>query len=184
MNTYFKFRSQILSMIVLFAGIFWIWLSSDTDPIPAGNTLMAPQVGLIAPDFTLSAIDGSEISLSDLSGSPVILNIWASWCPPCRAEMPDLQQAHLENSDTDLHIIGINSTSQDSLQNVLSFVEENKLTFPILLDTSGSVTRNFNIHSLPTTFFIDRSGKITRVLIGGPIPLALMRIEINKLLQE
>ena len=98
--------------------------------------------------------------------------------------MPDFQQAYLEFSNTDLYITGINSTSQDSLQNVLSFVENNQLEFPVLLDASGSVTGSYNIHSLPTTFFIDRSGKITKVLIGGPIPLALMRVEINKLLQE
>jgi len=98
--------------------------------------------------------------------------------------MPDFQQAYIEYSDTDLVLISINSTSQDSLQDVLSFVESYQLTFPILLDTTGIVTRTFNVHSLPTTFFIDRSRIITKVLIGGPIPLSLMRVEINKLLLD
>lgn len=98
--------------------------------------------------------------------------------------MPDFQQAYLEYFDTDLVLMSINSTSQDSLQDVLAFVEINRLTFPVLLDTTGAVTRTFNVHSLPTTFFINRTGIIRKVLIGGPIPLSLMRVEINKLLLE
>ena len=162
----------------------WIWLSREPANVSSQNRLQAPQAGLYTPGFSLSSIDGKEVSLADLAGSPIIINFWASWCPPCRAEMPDFQQAYLEYSDTDLVLISINSTSQDSLQDVLSFVESYQLTFPILLDTTGVVTRTFNVHSLPTSFFIDRGGIITKVLIGGPIPLSLMRVEINKLLLD
>ena len=184
MKTYLRFRYLFLSAFFLIAGALWIWLSREPVSVSSQGPLQAPQAGLFTPDFSLSSIDGIEVSLSDLSEAPIIINFWASWCPPCRAEMPDFQQAYLEYSDTDLVLVSINSTSQDSLQDVLSFVEINQLTFPILLDTTGTVTRTFNVHSLPTTFFIDRNGIIKKVLIGGPIPLSLMRVEINKLLLE
>ena len=182
MKTYLKFR--FFSIIILIVGVVWIWLSRNPANDSLSNSLRAPQAGLYSPGFSLTTLDGSEVNFSDLTGSPVIINFWASWCPPCRAEMPDFQKAFVEFSETDLVITSINSTRQDSMQNILSFVKANRLTFPILLDTNGSVTSTFNIHSLPTTFFINRNGIITKVLIGGPIPLSLMRVEINKLLQE
>ncbi len=184
MKTYLRFRYLFFSVILLGAGALWIWLSREPANVSWHVPLQAPQTGLYTPYFSLSSTDGREVSLADLTGSPIIINFWASWCPPCRAEMSDFQQAYLEYSETDLVIASINSTSQDSLQNVLSFVENNQLTFPILLDKTGAVIRTYYVHSLPTTFFIDRSGIIKNILIGGPIPLSLMRVEINKLLQD
>ncbi len=184
MKTYLRFRYLFLSALLLGAGALWIWFSREPVNVSSQVPLQAPQTDLFAPDFSLSSIDGRELSHSDLSGAPIIINFWAIWCPPCRAEMPDFQQAYLEYFDTDLVLVSINSTNQDSLQDVLSFVEINQLTFPILLDPTGAVTRTYNVHSLPTTFFINRTGLIKKVLIGGPIPLSLMRVEINKLLLE
>ena len=183
-KSYHTFQKLILSIFLLAAGAAWIWISRV--PLDASSTtaISAPQVGLRLPPYSLATLDGQVLNSSDLAGSPVLINFWASWCPPCRAEMPDFQQAYIEYSDTDLVLISINSTSQDSLQDVLSFVESYQLAFPVLLDTTGTVTRTFNVHSLPTTFFIDRSGIIKNVLIGGPIPLSLMRVEINKLLLD
>ena len=98
--------------------------------------------------------------------------------------MPDFQQASLEYRDSDLIILGANATNQDALSEVNQFILDHELSFPILLDMDGSTTREYQVHSLPTTFFIDRTGRISKVVIGGPLPLSFLRIEADKLLME
>jgi peroxiredoxin len=162
----------------------WVWFSRIPASAQSTQTIEAPKNNFLAPLFTLKTLDEKTVSLEDLRGQPIILNFWASWCPPCRAEMPDFQEAWQEYGGTDLIIIGINATYQDSLREVNSFVNQNHLEFPILLDPDGRVSGLYNIHSLPTTFIIDQEGIIRKTLIGGPIPLSLLRIEADKLLQE
>lgn len=165
-------------------GLAWIWLSRfPVDSIPA-SLVEAPQVGFSAPDFTLPDLDSQEISLSDYRGSPVILNFWASWCPPCKAEMPAFQKAFQEYAGSDLQIIAINATNQDSIAAVLSFTEEHGITIPILLDQTGFVSKEYLVHSLPTTYFIGKDGTIKEVIIGGPLPLSLLRIQANGLIMD
>jgi len=132
----------------------------------------------------LATPGGDEITLSDLLGYPVIINFWASWCPPCRAEMPAFQQVYEEYQDRGLIIAAVNATNQDSRSDAVDFAATNHLTFPILLDISGSASRSYNLHSLPTTVFVDREGVIQKIIIGGPIPVPLIRVEIEKLLQD
>ena len=108
----------------------WIWFSR----LPEGsssNSLEAAQVGFSAPGFALTSLDDQKIGMVDFKGKPVILNFWASWCPPCKAEMPAFQQASLEFSDSDLQIIAINATNQDSIPEVRKFIEQYEITFPI-----------------------------------------------------
>lgn len=155
-----------------------------TTAYPVAEVQHAPQVGFYAPGIALNSLGGIELDLSNFDGAPVVINFWASWCPPCKAEMPDFQLAYQEYQETDLEIISVNSTFQDSLPDLILFVDQNQLTFPVLLDISGTATRSYNIHSLPTTFFIDRSGIIKNVIVGGPLPLSLIRVEINNLLQD
>jgi len=146
--------------------------------------MKAAQVGFSAPNFRLTSLDSLVIELNDLKGSPIILNFWASWCPPCKAEMPAFQKASQEFSDTEIQIIAINATSQDSLSDVREFIEHHGITFPIPLDQTGSVSKDYLVHSLPTTYFIDQFGIITEIIIGGPIPLSLLRIQANQLISD
>ncbi|MGB2962614.1 MAG: TlpA disulfide reductase family protein [Anaerolineales bacterium] len=181
----YRLRDQILIVIlILLVSAGWIWHSRL--PVMNQNTPGAalPQEGFFAPGFQLKTIDGKDLSLADLRGAPVILNFWASWCPPCRAEMPAFQRVFEDYSSNDLTIVAINSTFQDSLTEVSGFVNDNSLTFPILLDTTGSVSKSYNLHSLPTTFFINSQGLIQKIIIGGPIPKALIRIQAENLLQD
>ena len=183
MKTYLNKLRLPISIAILLAGLVWIWLSR----VPEGSrsySLEVPQIGFSAPGFTLTSIDDQKIGLADFKGKPVILNFWASWCPPCKAEMPAFQQASLEFSDSDLQIIAINATNQDSITEVRQFIEQYGITFPIPLDLTGSVSREYLVHSLPTTYFIDKNGVIIDMIVGGPIPLSLLRIQANQLITD
>ena len=177
-------KSIIISITILLAGLAWIWLSRlPVDSMPS-SLIEAPQVGFSAPDFTLPNLDSQETSLSDYRGTPVILNFWASWCPPCKAEMPAFQKAFQEYSGSDLQIITINATNQDSIAAVLSFTEEYGITMPILLDQTGFASKIYLVHSLPTTYFIGKDGIVKEVIVGGPLPLSLLRIQANRLIMD
>lgn len=174
----------LLSILVLFAGAAWIWASrADASDTTAGK-IPLPRQGFQAPDFSLQTADGQTITLSDLRGRPVLVNLWTSWCPPCRQEMPAMQKAYTDFHDQGFEILAVNATDQDSLPDALQFAADLGLTFPILLDNQGEVSRLYLLRSLPTSFFIDRQGVIREVVIGGPMSEALLRIRIQELLEE
>lgn len=173
-----------LSLVLLLIGGAWIWASATpADTVTAGQ-VPAPQVGFLAPDFNLPAYGGGVLSLGDLAGQPVVINFWASWCPPCRSEMPAMQRVHEAFQDQGLVILGINAANQDQMADAVNFVEENRLTFPIIFDTGGRAALNYQVRSLPTTFFVDREGKIQEIIVGGPISEALLRIRAEQLLRQ
>jgi peroxiredoxin len=136
------------------------------------STGAAPAAGDRAPDFTLADLDGNEVRLSDLRGRPVIINFWATWCGPCRIEMPELQEAYEEHQDEDLAVLAVNrEENPDTVRSF--FYEELALTFTPLLDTQATVADLYRVFNLPTTFFVDEGGTITAVhrgpLTGGQI---------------
>lgn len=120
--------------------------------------------GDTAYDFYLEDMDGNFVSLSDFRGKKVFLNFWASWCPPCRVEMPHLQEFAEENED--VVVLGVNVTSSESsLDNVKGFVDEFALTFPNLYGTDD-ITYLYYVESLPTSYFIDSNGVVNESVIG------------------
>ena len=128
-------------------------------------------VGKAAPDFSLKTMHGQEVKLSAFKGKPILINLWATWCPPCRIEMPAIQAAYEKYKDRGLVVLAINFTAQDNLKDVSAFIEEFKLTFPVLLDTTGEVSAGlYNMHSLPMSFFIDSKGIIQDIQFGGMPP--------------
>jgi peroxiredoxin len=130
--------------------------------VPQQNTVSSQ-----AANFTLTALDGTEVSLSQFGGQPVLINFWASWCIPCRDEMPELIRAYEAHKAEGLMILGVNLTYSDSLPNVQKFVDEFNITFPVLLDTDGSVAlRLYQIPGIPTSVFIHRDGTIARIQVG------------------
>ncbi len=126
----------------------------------------APAVGHPAPDFTVTDTSGKTFKLSALRGTPVVLNFWATWCPPCRAEWPELQ-AGSERLAGQVAIVGLNQG--ETPDQVRTFAQQLGLTFQIPLDQNMDVSATYGVRSLPTTFFIDRSGVIRDMQIG---PLA------------
>jgi peroxiredoxin len=120
-------------------------------------------LGFSAPEFKLITYLGDEVKLSDLKGSPVLVNFWATWCQPCRLEMPNLQ-GRFEQYHPDIYVLAVNFDEPADL--VQSFAEELNLTFPILLDPGGRIQSLYQIRGYPTTFLIDSDGIIRVIHIG------------------
>lgn len=133
-----------------------------------------------APDFELTTLDGETVLLSDYQGKKVILNFWATWCPPCKAEMPHMQKFYEKYKDQGVEILAVNLTSQDKgVDKVKAFVEENGLTFPILLDEEGEVGQKYQIATIPTSYMIDTKGNIVQTIVG-PMDEEMMESLISK----
>jgi len=119
----------------------------------------------MAPDFALSNLEGKTIRLSDFKGKVIILDFWATWCPPCRAEIPHFNKLHQIYSDKGLAVVGI-SVDEGGKNVVKPFVEEFKIPYPILLGNE-KVARDFGgIRGIPTTFIINKNGEIIKKLVG------------------
>lgn len=184
MPLFLGYRWYIFSALVLITGAAWIIASRAEPGDVTSGAIPVPRQGFAAPEFSLTTPEGENISLSELRGSPVLVNLWTSWCPPCRAEMPAMQEAYQAYRDQGFVILAVNATNQDSHQDAIDFTEQYGLTFPILLDTNGEVSRLYQLRSLPTSFFIDRQGIIQEVVIGGPMSEALLRSRIQQLMEE
>jgi peroxiredoxin len=126
-------------------------------------------VGEPAPDFVLATLDGERVRLSDFRGRTVVLNFWASWCTPCRDEMPEFQSLYEERAAVgDFVVIAVDWIDSDSRGAVREFAEDFGLTFPVVLDTAGSdVKERFGVRGLPATFFIDRDGVLRARTFGS-----------------
>ena len=176
-------QRQITYVVILLLGLVWIFVSADRSGTSTSGLIPAPQQGFLAPDFELSTTTGETVKLSDLRGQAVLVNLWATWCPPCRAEMPAIEKIYNEYKDDGLTVLSINMTYQDTATNIAPFVDEYNLTFPILIDESGSVSKAYQLRSLPSSFFVGRDGIIQEVVIGGPMAEALLRTRVEQILK-
>jgi cytochrome c biogenesis protein CcmG, thiol:disulfide interchange protein DsbE len=167
---------------VALLGSGWIFLSRAPATAVAETTGLseAPQVGFLAPDFTLTGTNGKQVSLSDYRGQPVVLNFWATWCPPCRAEMPFFQNASVKYNGRAV-ILGIDQA--ESAATVTTFAAQVGVSYPLLLDLDSAVNLRYNIRALPTTIFIDASGVIREIHVGI-ISQAVLEDRIERLLVD
>ena len=174
-------RSQarwILLALVALIGLLWI----QTNRVQSAETPLGrgARVGFLAPDFTLEGMDGQPMSLRDLQGKAVILNFWATWCPPCKEEMPALEKIYRDHREDGVVVLGVNQ--MEARPQVQRFLEEYNLTFPVVLDIRGEVGRLYRVRAYPTTYFIDARGVIRDMVIGGPMSEALLRSKVDALL--
>jgi peroxiredoxin len=142
--------------------------ATDVTPIPdrelGALDSAAPIVGQPAPDFALRDRDGAVIRLSDLRGKVVFVNFWASWCVPCRRELPDIQAIYEEMRTSGLEVLAVNY--QDDLETAAAFFDERELQLPMVLDYDGEVYEQYRLQGLPDSFFVDRDGNIAALQFG------------------
>lgn len=163
----------ILAFIILIAGAsaLYSYLSKENTPDnlftyeeKEGDVEEEVEEKFFAPDFTVYDKDGNALKLSEFQGKPVVLNFWASWCPPCKNEMPDFNEKYLEYKD-EIHFVMVNLTDgqQETKESAEKFLATTDYTFPVYFDSDLSATYTYGIYSVPQTFFIDAEG----VLVTG-----------------
>jgi thiol-disulfide isomerase/thioredoxin len=140
---------------------------AGAEPPPLGHKMNPVSPPLVAPDFTLPDMDGESHSLSDFRGKLVMLNFWATWCPPCRREMPSMQRLYEKYSEQGLVVLAVNQFEDPDL--VFEFTGRLSLepTFPILFDRESRISEKYKVKGLPTTYLLDREGRIHYRAIGG-----------------
>ncbi len=176
-------RFTLILVLVLALSGLWVVYTSIFLPSPAAAIqAAAPREGFSAPDFTVTTYEGETIRLSELRGTVVFLNFWTSWCPPCKEEMPAIQQLHDLSPET--AVLAVNLTDQDNLTDVEDFLDKVQINLDIALDKDGAISKLYQIDALPTSFFIDKRGIIRKVIYGGPISKALLFAEIGRLAEE
>lgn len=131
----------------------------------AFNQSTRESVKIKATDFKLKDLSGKEVSLSDFKGKKVFLNFFATWCPPCRAEMPEMEEFYQETKNSDLVMLTVNLGEDKAT--VQKFISSNKFNFPVLLDADTAVATKYQIASIPTSYFIDREGNIVTKHLGS-----------------
>ncbi|GGF10276.1 thiol:disulfide interchange protein tlpA [Halobacillus andaensis] len=150
------------------------------DPSQEGTSMTPPnapsglQVGDQAPDFELETLDGESVKLSELKGQKVFLNFWATWCPPCKEEMPEMEKFHNEYGD-EVVVLAVNATETESNESdVDKYIEEEGYTFPVLLDKDSEVNNDYQAMSIPTTYFIGTDGQVQEPRKVGPMSYDFM----------
>ncbi|MFC4618813.1 thiol-disulfide oxidoreductase ResA [Camelliibacillus cellulosilyticus] len=149
-------RAVILAVFVVAVGYTLVQVLHAKDTGSDGK-------GDQAPNFSLKTLDGKTVKLSDFRGKGVVLNFWGSWCEPCKYEMPFINEAY-QKRPKNVEVLGVNI--QESPIVVQNFVRQDHIGFPILLDSKGSVTEAYNIQPIPTTFLIDKNGKIVKKIVS------------------
>ena len=165
-----KRRKNWLTAMVLVAAVAlagWsIYVASATSK-PSAHLQVKPEKGFLAPDFEATDIaTGTKVKLSDLRGKPVFINFWATWCPWCRTEMPDIQKVYGERKDK-IHVILVDADYTETPDMMKKFAEEYKISLPMLHDEKGEAANTYLIRYLPTSVFINKDGVITGIYPGA-----------------
>jgi thiol-disulfide isomerase/thioredoxin len=155
-------KITIIVIIILLTGTFaFSYLNNDDSEY--NRPEVGVEVGKSAPDFELTDLNGDSVQLSDYRGQKVFLNFWASWCPPCRAEMPDVQRLYEEDFE-DFRIIAVNVGENKAVAS--EFIMKNNLDFEVILDNEKEVSREYLVRGIPTSYFLDENGVIINKISG------------------
>lgn len=162
-NQWLRYGAAAL-VVAIVVGLLWLGMNQSARPASSDSQGPALQ-GFAAPGFELEDLAGHSVALDDYAGQVVIVNLWATWCPPCRLEMPGLNEFYESHKDQGLVVLAVNAQEEES--KVAGFIEEMGFAFPVLLDGQGQVINRYDVRSFPTTFIIDRDGIIQYVHTGA-----------------
>lgn len=171
----------VLAMLVTVGVGYAVWQEPQESAAVVAE-VQKPEVGYLAPHFTLTGLDNQVYKVEGKRTKPVLLNFWASWCGPCRMEAPDLQKLY-EKYKNQVDFYGVNATDNDSPEAAAAFVQTYKLTFPIPMDVAGTVSNRYMIQAFPTTYLVDTQGVVRKKVIGM-LDAATLELELRKLLNE
>jgi cytochrome c biogenesis protein CcmG/thiol:disulfide interchange protein DsbE len=188
--------TAVLTLIGCLLIVGGVWFAFSTlqpaglaIPTPDGSGLLpgalsasGPRVGSLAPDFSLKGLDQQTVQLGQLRGKVVLLNFWATWCGPCSAEMPNIEQVYQGLSHQDVAVLAVNQG--EFADQVQGYADLYHLHFPILLDGQGKVGNLYRVQALPTTVLIDRRGIVREIHIGGPMSKDFIQTHIQSLMRQ
>lgn len=165
-----RYRIAAISVLTLIAGAFALYQADEQLP-----------TGIDAPNFKLTTLDGKEVELSKLRGKPVLLDFWATWCPPCRASLPHTQRMSKKYAEQ-AHIFAVNL--REDAEKVRTYMERNKYDFTVLMDSDGAVAQAYRVRGIPTFVVIDAQGKVQFVQVGyGPGVERKLESELQKAIE-
>jgi peroxiredoxin len=191
-----RFLVPVIVITAIVAAIWWLESRNDGGVSPSGERYgpvelpaalrssglaVKAEEGALAPDFLLGRLDGSELRLSDLRGQPVVLNFWATWCAPCRKEIPQFVDASERFRDQGLVVVGVNLQEGKSI--VRPYADDFGMDFPIAIDVDGEVGDAYRLLGLPVTYFIDRDG-IVRSVFTGPFEESNRGTEVRGAIEQ
>ena len=176
-----------LTVLLAVGAAAYKYLTSVTTvpPSPPDNTSAPPAEGRTgepgnrnaAPDFTVTDGGGNRVSTADLSGKPVILNFWATWCPPCRSELPAFDKLYRQyGNEVSFMMIDLTDGYRETVEGVKKFISENGYTFPVYYDTEESAAEAYNVSSIPFTVAVGRNGNIVGTHLGAMSEAALEKL--------
>ncbi|RHW36053.1 thiol-disulfide oxidoreductase ResA [Neobacillus notoginsengisoli] len=153
-------KTNVIIVIILLISVIFAIYKNTIDK----NESQKASVNFQAPNFNLKTLDGNVLELKKLRGKAVLINFWATWCEPCKKEMPDIQEAYNQYKDQNFEIIGVGF--QESEISINNFIQNYHLSFPVVIDKSGEVINAYSVRFVPTSVFIDSEGTIKRTYEG------------------
>ncbi len=158
--------SILFVVLLLFAIVAYRLLSQHY--APAADSPSTSDSRLLAPDFTVQDASGQEVRLSDYAGTPVVINFWATWCGPCKSELPAFDAAYREYGDeVQFMMINLTDGQRETVDVVQAFLEEGGYSFPVCYDTTQQAAGTYGVYSIPLTLFIDREGQLAQYQVGA-----------------
>ena len=160
----FNYRVAVFIFIAVTVLVIILSLTLNNSSLEFSNQV-AIEGDIPAPDFTFPGLDGKKVSLSDYKGKVVLVNIWATWCPPCVKEMPSMEKLYRKFKGENFEILAV-SIDETGLKAVAPFMEKTRLTFPALIDSKGTIKPVYRITGIPESFIIDKQGVLIKKIVG------------------